>query len=175
MADLPRSFLVRRGADGSFGRVPVDFEALFLKGDLQQNIALVPDDFLFFPPPGLQEVYVVGEVMGPGVVPFSKDLTALGAVLARGGFTEKAWKTKILVIRGSLSFPEPFVVNAADILKARGTDFILANRDIVYVHSKPWAKAQELLENGILTFAQAAVTAYTGRHIGPFIKESLIK
>ena len=175
MVDLPRSFLVRRNMDGSFGRVAVDFEALFLRGDLKQNIALAPDDFLFFPPPGLQEVYVVGEVRGPGMVPFSKDLTTLGAVVARGGFTDKAWQTKVLVIRGSLSFPEPHVVNMADILKARGADFRLANRDIVYVHSKPWAKAEELVENGILTFAQAAVTAYTGNKIGPFIKESLIK
>ncbi|MBI5388401.1 MAG: polysaccharide biosynthesis/export family protein [Verrucomicrobia bacterium] len=175
LVDLSRSFLARRKEDGSVGRVPVDFEALFLRGDLSQNLPLAPEDYLFFPATGLQEVYVVGEVRAPGLVPFTADLTALGAVIGRGGFTERAYKSRLLVLRGSLTRPEPFVVDANDILKARGTDFKLSNRDIVYVSRKPWAKAEEMLETAILDFTRAAVIGFTGQHIGPFIKEPLIK
>ncbi|HEV2436650.1 MAG TPA: polysaccharide biosynthesis/export family protein, partial [Verrucomicrobiae bacterium] len=57
LADLPRTFLVRHGR-----RVPVDFEKLFLQGDLSQNISLAPGDYLFIPPADLKQVYIVGEV-----------------------------------------------------------------------------------------------------------------
>lgn len=159
-ADFGRSFLIRRRSDGTFGRVPVDFEALFLEGDLSQNIALEPDDYLFFPPLEAQEVYVLGEVNGPGPLPYTPNLTVLGAIAARGGFTTRAYKSKVLVVRGSLSRPETFVVNVADVLKARALDFRLQNRDIVYVHERPFARAEELAEQAALTFVQSLATGW---------------
>jgi protein involved in polysaccharide export with SLBB domain len=174
-ADLPRSFLIRRGAEGTFHRVAVDFEGLFLQGDLSQNIALEPDDYLFFPPVDLQEVYVLGEVPGRGIVPYSPEMTALGAIVARGGFTERAWRQKVLVVRGSLNRPQTFVVDAAAILSAKSADFPLKNRDIVYVHQKPWAIPQELLELAVTSFANSFISGLTYTHVGPFIKEPWIK
>ena len=62
LADLGRSFLVRNGQ-----RVPVDFERLFERGDLSQNVALEPDDFLYIAQASANEIYVLGQVgMGPG-------------------------------------------------------------------------------------------------------------
>jgi polysaccharide export outer membrane protein len=175
LVDLERSFLVRKNEDGSFGKVPVNFESLFQRGDLTQNVPLAPGDYLFFPEQGRQEIYVVGEVRSQGIYPFTKDLTALGAVVAKGGFTEHAWKSKILIIRGSLSNPQTIVIDGGDILKAKGKDFQLQNQDIVYVHRKPWAKAQEILEYGVTSFFRAAVIGYTGINVGPFIKNPIIK
>jgi protein involved in polysaccharide export with SLBB domain len=169
MVDLGRSFLVRRGADGEFAKVPVDFEALFVQGDLSQNLSLAPDDYLFFPPIDVQEVYVVGEVRSTGAVPFTKDLTALGAIAARGGFTERAWQKKILIVRGSLRHPELVPVDASDILHARRTDLRLANRDIIYVHMKPWAKPQELLERAAYTFVNSVTMGYVNYRVMPYI------
>src|SRR5439155_15754307 len=42
IADLQRTFLVRHGQ-----RMSVDFEKLFLRGDLSQNVALEPEDYLY--------------------------------------------------------------------------------------------------------------------------------
>ena len=175
LADLQRSFLVRKTEDNTVSRIPIDFEALFQQGDLSQNVALAPGDYVYLPPTGRQEVYVLGEVRSPGLVPFSKDLTALGAITARSSFTDRAWKAKVLIVRGSFSHPETIVVNTSDILKARGVDMPLANRDIVYVHRKPWAKAQEILESAISDFANAAAIGWTGLHVGPFITEPIFK
>jgi len=172
MVDLSRSFLVRKGEDGSFARVPVDFESLFLRGDLSQNLALQPEDYLFFPTLAVQEVYVVGEVRAQGVVPLNREMTAMGAIIARGGFTERAWKSKILVVRGSMIKPEMIPVNAADILKAQANDLKLHNRDIIYVHMKPWAKAEELLESAIYSFAQAVAMGYVNQNIIPYKSSS---
>lgn len=159
-ADLSRSFLIRDG-----DRVEVDFEQLFLNGELANNIALEPDDYLYFPPLDLQEVYVVGEVASPGVLPMESNLSLVRALAQRGGFSDRAYKERILVIRGSLNRPETFVVSANDILKARATDFKLEPRDIVYVHSRPWILAEELLELGIKSFIRGAVIQWTGDNV----------
>lgn len=162
-ADLQRSFLIRRQPDGSYGRVPVDFEGLFLQGDLSHNIGLEPDDYLFFPPLELQEVYVLGEVNGPGAMPFSPNLTALGAIVARGGFTQRAYKSKVVVVRGSLSRPQTYVVNVADLWKAKGVDFPLQSRDIVYVHTRPFARVEELAEDAAMSFVRSMATAWANK------------
>jgi protein involved in polysaccharide export with SLBB domain len=170
LADLQRTFLVRRGE-----RMPVDFEKLFLQGDLSQNVPLEPDDYLFFPPAELKEVYVVGEVRTPGAVPYAANTSMLGAISSQGGFTDRAWKKRILVIRGSLNQPETFVVDSTDVLNARGADFKLQPRDIIYVHYRPWIKAEELLDLAATAFVQAAVITWTGGNVGPLIRTPIIK
>jgi protein involved in polysaccharide export with SLBB domain len=162
LADLPRSFLARQGK-----RVPVDFEKLFQEGDLSQNIPLEPGDYLFFPPANLQEIYVLGEVRLPGLMNFNPGATALAAIATRGGFTERAWKKKILITRGSLHRPETFVVDAPAVLSARQPDFQLQPKDIVYISARPWIKAEELLDSAASAFAQAAVILWAGQNIGP--------
>jgi protein involved in polysaccharide export with SLBB domain len=62
MADLGRSFIVRGNQ-----KLDVDFERLFLEGDLSQNIAIEPNDYVFFASTGANDIYVLGEVMLPGI------------------------------------------------------------------------------------------------------------
>jgi protein involved in polysaccharide export with SLBB domain len=159
LADLQHSFLARQGK-----RVPVDLEKLF-QGDLSQNVPLEPDDYLFFPPTSHAEVYVLGEVRIPGMVGFSGDLTAIGAITERGGFSERAWKKKVLIVRGSLNRPEKFVVDTAAVLSASVPDLRLEPKDIVYVSQRPWIKAEELLDAAASAFVQSAVIFWTGQNI----------
>ena len=104
LADLPRSFLMRGER-----RMPIDFEALFFDGDLSQNIELEPDDFLYFPSSNTNEIYVLGEVNLPGTLGFTPRSSVISSIAERGGFTEDAFKQRVLVIRGSLQKPETFV------------------------------------------------------------------
>jgi protein involved in polysaccharide export with SLBB domain len=175
LADLPRSFLIRRDSTNSFRREAVDFEALFLRGDLSQNIPLAPDDYLYFPPPDSQEVYVLGDVARPGASRFSSGQTAVGALAAHGGFTDRAYRKRVLIVRGSLNHPQTYVLNLPDVMNAKSLDFRLEPRDIVYVSRKPWYKAEELLEAAISDFARSAVVTWTGFNVGPIIKEPFIK
>ena len=161
LADLSRSFLVRAGRP-----LPVNFEKLFQGGDLSQNIPVEPNDYLFFPAARLQDVFVLGEVTQPGVVGFDSGLGALAAISMRGGFTERAWKARVLVVRGSLHRPEAFTVDAADVLSAKSPDFRLQPKDIVYVSSRPWIKGEELLDAAVSAFVQAAIIIYAGENIG---------
>ena len=51
--DFRRSFVARSGK-----RIPLDFEKLFQKGDLSQNMAVEPGDYIYFAPGDLNEVYL---------------------------------------------------------------------------------------------------------------------
>jgi protein involved in polysaccharide export with SLBB domain len=170
LSDLSHAFLVRKQQDGEFAREPVDFEGLFVRGELQHNLHLQPDDYLYFPPQDLQEIYVLGEVRGPGVISFVTDLTVLGAIAMKGGFTETSYRQKVLVIRGSLDKPETFVIDVSETLRAVAPDFRLQARGIVYVSRQPWAKAEQLLKAASSDFVRAATVSWTGRQIGVPIK-----
>lgn len=168
IADLQRSFLMRNGQ-----RLKVNFERLFQEGDLSQNIAVEPEDYIYFASLAMKEVYVLGEVRQPGPTAHTANSTVSHAIANRGGFTDRAYKSHVLVIRGSLNNPRTYVVNVWSTLEARGLDFKLEPRDIVYVHYRPFIKAEELLDLAASAFVQSAVTAWTGRHIGPLITRPL--
>ena len=152
LADLNRSFLVRNGQ-----RVPLDFERLFARGDLSQNLPLEPDDFLFFASAHANDIYVLGEVVRPGVMAFPAKPTALKAITERGGYTARAYKGRVLVVRGSLDHPQTFVVNTRAVLSGDEPDFELQPRDIVYVSTNPWKLAGEVVDIAARAFITFAV------------------
>ncbi|NOS71221.1 MAG: hypothetical protein HOP33_14975 [Verrucomicrobia bacterium] len=164
LADLSHSFIIRQSK-----RLPVDFEKLFQQGDLTQNIALEPDDYIYFASASANEIFVVGAVNGPGLMNYTPNATVMAAITARGGFADKAYQSRVLVIRGSLNKPETFVVNTKAILGAESPDFKLQPKDIVYVARRPWARAEEILDAGATAFIQAALVTWTGQKVGPII------
>lgn len=170
LADLTHSFLVRKGQ-----RVPVDFERLFQRGDLSQNVSLEPDDYLYFASANANEIYVLGEVLNPGVLSFAPKATVISAITSRGGFSERAFKSRVLVVRGSLSQPETFVVNTSDILAARAPDFKLQQKDIVYVSLNPWTTAADVLDTAARAFVQGFLVQATTTEVGPIITTPLVK
>jgi protein involved in polysaccharide export with SLBB domain len=162
--DFSRSFLSRGGQ-----RVPVDFGRLFLHGDLSQNVELQPNDCLFFPGVSGGEIYVLGEVGSPGPVPYDSDSSALSAIAARGGFTNKAWRARVLVVRGSLDHPQAYKVNIAGAFTGDSPNMALEPGDIVYVASSPWNRTEELIDRAGQAFAESAVVTWTGINVGPDI------
>jgi protein involved in polysaccharide export with SLBB domain len=165
LADLQRSFVVRDGQ-----RVPVDFERLFQRGDLSQNITVQPDDYLYFALASANEIYVLGEVMMPGVQVFAAKPSAISAIAFGGGFTKRAFKSRVLVVRGSLDHPQTFVVDTAAILAGKAPDFKLQPRDIIYVGRNPWVAAAEVVDMAAKAFVQSATVSATTLHMPAFIQ-----
>jgi protein involved in polysaccharide export with SLBB domain len=170
LADLGHSFLVRGGQ-----RLPVDFERLFQRGDLSQNVGLEPDDYLYFALASANEIYVLGEVASPGIAAFLPRTSVIGAISARGGFTTRSFKHRVLVVRGSLAHPQTFIVNTAAILDGKEPDFRLQARDIVYISKNPWVKVEELIDMAATAFIQGFVVNTVSRKIGPIITQPWIK
>jgi protein involved in polysaccharide export with SLBB domain/uncharacterized protein involved in exopolysaccharide biosynthesis len=168
IADLPRTFLVRQGK-----RLPVDFARLFQQGDLSQNIQLEPGDFIYFPSATVNEVYVLGAVASPGTVGVTAKASVISVLTTRGGFTPKAYKQRVLVVRGSLNRPEPQVVDVGAVLAGKGADFLVEPKDIIYVADRPWARVEELLDMAIKAFVITATAEWVNMNVGPIITEPI--
>jgi protein involved in polysaccharide export with SLBB domain len=157
LTDFQRSFLARGGK-----RMPINFERLFVRGDLSQNIPVEPEDYIYFAPTDLSEVYVVGEVRLPGPVNYTPNLTVVGAITARGGYSDRAYKSRVLVVRGSLSQPQAIPVDTHAVLDGVGVDFRLQPRDIIYVNSRPLIRLEEAADLAARAFIQSVVTSWVG-------------
>jgi protein involved in polysaccharide export with SLBB domain len=162
LTDLARSFLVRNGQ-----RLSLDFERLFQRGDLSQNVALEPDDYLYFASANANEIYVLGEVISPGVVTYAQKPTVLNVIAARGGYTLRAYKGRVLVVRGSLEHPQTFDIDSRAILSGDKPDFKLQPKDIVYVSTNPWKIGGEILDTAVRAFVQGFVVEATTLKVGP--------
>ncbi len=169
LVDLQKSFVMRQGQ-----RLPVNLERLFQDGDLSQNAPLEPNDYLYFASGALKEVYVLGDVNVPGPLTWTDHVTVISAITARGGYTLRAYKSKVLVIRGSLNKPQTFVVDTWATLDGRATDFKLEPKDIIFVPHRPFIRAEELLDLAATAFIQSSVAAWTGQNIGPFFTSPVI-
>lgn len=171
LADFQKSFLARGGK-----RYPLNFEKLFQDGDLSQNIPIEPGDYIYFPSTDVKEVYVVGEVRLPGAVTYNPDITIMAAITERGGYSDRAYKSKVVVVRGSLNNPEIFAVNTHAILDGKEPDFKLRPRDIIYVNSRPFIKVEELADLAATAFIQSLITSWVGIDlVRPFSQNPVFK
>jgi polysaccharide biosynthesis/export protein len=68
-----------------------------LEGEKSQNIEVLSLDTIFVPK--IKVFYVTGEVKRPGQYTFMKGMTVLHAVSTAGGFTDKAARRKVKVVR----------------------------------------------------------------------------
>jgi protein involved in polysaccharide export with SLBB domain len=98
----------------------------------------------------------------PGAVTYNPNLTIISAITQRGGFTERGFKARVLVVRGSLNGPTWFVANTHAILDAKQPNTILQPRDIIYVNSRPFIKVEEAADLAATAFIQSIITEWVG-------------
>jgi len=150
LADTKHSFVVRQGQ-----LLPVDFNRLLYEGDLNQNIYLEPDDFVYLPPATAREVYVLGAVTQPRPVPFMEGMTVAGAVASAYGTLRDAYLSHVAVVRGSLSQPQLTIVDYHKVIRGEAADMALQPQDIVYVPFSPYRYLRRYLEVILNTFVTA--------------------
>ncbi|MGE9297334.1 MAG: polysaccharide biosynthesis/export family protein, partial [Puniceicoccales bacterium] len=66
LADMERSFVVRGNQ-----QLDVDFQKLFLEGDMSQNVGIEPNDYIYIASNVTNQYYVFGAVGQPGVQSFT--------------------------------------------------------------------------------------------------------
>ena len=151
LADLQHSFLIRGGK-----LLPVDFNRLLNEGDLNQNVYLEPDDFIYLPAARAREVYVLGAVAQPRPVPFKEGMTVAAAVAGAYGTIKGAYMHHVTLIRGSLSQPEVAVVDYKAVIKGQAQDIALQPHDIVFVPFSPYRYLEKYVEIALNTFVSSA-------------------
>jgi polysaccharide export outer membrane protein len=156
LADLDRSFIIREGR-----RLPVNFRRLLLEGDMSQNIALAPGDYIQIASALANDYFVLGAVETPGREGFTPGATVVAAITKREGFTRAAFRERVLVVRGSMTEPEAHVVNVREILRGARPDFPLEPKDIVFVSNRPWYRPEEILDRAVAVFLRSATATWT--------------
>jgi protein involved in polysaccharide export with SLBB domain len=140
LGDLANSFIMR---DGQL--LQVDLERLFHLGDLSQNVYLQPGDYIYIRPAVAREIFVLGAVLYPNVVPHGAKASVVSAIASVGGPVRYAYLQRVAVIRGSIANPSIALVNYRDMIRGKAPDVRLQPGDIVYVPFVPW---QKLLQFG---------------------------
>jgi len=163
LADFSRSFVARRGR-----KLDVDFGKLYFQGDFSQNAYLEPDDYVYIASNIKNEVYVLGSVKTPGRLKMPENLTVVGAIAHAGGFQDKAYKMRVLLVRGSLHKPVTYIVDVRAIVEGRAPDIKLESRDIVYVNLRPFEMAERVLDSAIVAYMQTVTAQALNIHYIPF-------
>ena len=164
LADLDRSFLARNGQ-----HLPVDFRRLLHEGDMKFNFEIEPDDFIYIASNITNDYYVLGAVGAPGIQGLTEDASVVAAITLRGGFAERAWTSRVLVIRGSFVKPKTFIIDVKRVLAAKDKDFKLEPKDIVYVADRPWLFAEDVLKDALQAFTSSAATNWISLHLKPIV------
>lgn len=113
----------------SLTHIPVNVTALFVNGDMSQNIELVDNDIIYmsrrergditsrFFQKELNTFSVVGEVKRPGIYEFREGYTVLNAILEAGGVTEYAAPNRTKLIRGEGEDKKTIKIKLGDIIE----------------------------------------------------------
>lgn len=123
-----------------------------------------------------RRVYVMGEVWSPGVIETNRPLTLAHAIIAQGGPTPRANRSKILLVRREfLPVPEALVFDLEQLLHSRkptefgsmspGSDWrwdpYLADGDIIWVPPTAMAVANDWIDQ-FFTRGVRSVLPYSG-------------
>ncbi|MEW5803011.1 MAG: polysaccharide biosynthesis/export family protein [bacterium] len=93
-ADFGKSYVLRDGK-----QLPVAFEKLIEKGDVKQDIELLPNDFIYIHDNFDKRISIIGEVAIPKTMTFKDGMTILDALLIAGGPTQSAHLNGTRVVR----------------------------------------------------------------------------
>jgi polysaccharide export outer membrane protein len=88
---------IKRVKDGSQEVLIVNIKSMVEGGDLSQNIPIQDGDTIYISKGGM--CYVTGEVDHPDAYPCNKDTTVLKLIARAGGFTGKAAKSSVRIVR----------------------------------------------------------------------------
>lgn len=128
VADLQHASIIR---DGEI--LPVDFVALLRDRDSRFDITVKSGDKIVIPSGLREEIYVLGEVNNPTLLPYKENMQISRSLALAAGTNQFANLRNIHVIRGSLSNPQILKFDFVGVLKGQGSEIALKPGDIVYV------------------------------------------
>lgn len=95
--DAGDTAMIKRNSKEGSDIIIVDLVALIEKGDLSQNVQIFDGDTVNISKGGM--CFVTGEVKSPGTYPCEDDTTILKIIALSGGFTGKASKSGVRIVR----------------------------------------------------------------------------
>ncbi len=82
-----------------------------------------------------KKVYVMGEVKNPGALEFDRQsfLTPVKAIAQRGGLTDTAKRSQVLIVRGNRHHYDIAILDLTDMQSMAQNNVVLQPEDIIYV------------------------------------------
>ncbi len=96
-ADFGETATIKRIVNGKNKVISVNIKSLTLGGDMSQNIPIREGDTVYISKAGM--CYVTGEVKDPDAYPCDGDATILKLITLAGGFTGKASRSGVRIMR----------------------------------------------------------------------------
>jgi polysaccharide biosynthesis/export protein len=144
-ADLYQAYVVQNSQ-----KIPVDFHALLVDGDLTQNITLDPGATIVIPPASTEAAFVFGAVGKPGAIPFQAGTLSLLQALSVADLDlpdyTSARLEQVHIIRAHGNSADFIVVDAAKILQGEALPFALQPGDVVFVPPTQVASWNQVLD-----------------------------
>ena len=127
--------ILRLADNGLSAQLEIPIDDLLVRGDSDLNVPVFPNDVINVPPDPEVSIYLLGEVMKPGVVQFkgSDNVTLLRALAAAGGLTDRANTRSIIIKRVENNQETPLAVHLGRILSGEDEDIRLKDNDTIYV------------------------------------------
>jgi polysaccharide export outer membrane protein len=166
-ADLRGARVLRKGQ-----LLPIDLYRLLEEGDFSQNVWLQAGDTIYVPDESEQIVFVVGEVLSPGVIPMINGNLTLNQALAAAGAVRHSgndWEYVRIIRSLSPTRGELLVVDYLAMLDGRALPFPLRAGDVIYVPRSGWGNWNDAL-NAILPSLQTV-----GAILNPFVSLLVIR
>lgn len=92
--------------------LPISLADMLLRGDVSRNIYMRHGDVVYVPDNADQKIFVLGEVMKPGVVPIARNrITLAEGIAAAGGPTPAMARRELAVLRGGYAHPIVYTID----------------------------------------------------------------
>lgn len=121
--DVGDTATIKRKIGGKTDVIVINLTSLVKGGDMSQNVQINDEDTVYIASSGM--CYVTGEVKNPGTYPCGEGATVLKLVALAHGFTGKASKTSINIVR--------MVNNKKKVLEDVNLDTLVKHNDVIVV------------------------------------------
>jgi len=137
---IPSALVVgEQGDEENVGEaIEVDLLALLSKGDLSQNVMIMPGDTIYVSAGTGRNFYVLGRVKSPGPYEWSEEITLLEAVKQAGGFAAGAAINRIKMRKAGQSEGEGVKINVKDIMNGKQKDDTVVEPDDIIIVPQSW-------------------------------------
>jgi len=134
--------------------------------DSLRNVLVNPGSIVYVPPVEEQVVYVFGEVVRPGIIPYNAGMTVLDAILKAGNASQSAQLTTVYLFKDGPENP-PVTLDLSGIIKASpvktGMNPEVKPKDIIYIPKNTLTNIVEVMSivQTFMSFINTGFDTYT--------------
>ncbi len=150
----------------------IDLQDLLKNGNMALNSPIRNNDVIYIPEATDELVYVMGEVVTPGVIQIRGGMNVLKAIMLAGGMNKQANAEKVFVIRQQNLKGDVIKVDLKNLLEHGdfSQNFALMSNDIVFISPSGMAKFNYALEKLLPSLNVLSIGTTTAESFGIMAK-----